>query len=99
MNISEYKIIRELGLNLNYRIDFHSSFFEIKNIEQNNCIINLIDLLDTKKLIQLIDIGMSLTGRPGQILFCRLLPMENNIYITSGASFLYENKDKAKLLN
>lgn len=79
-------------------LNYYASIFEIKSIDSSKNTAVLIDLLDpNRKEFILMDIGLSQTSVVGLIFYSRLLPIED-IYMTSGVSFGFENCYKDKLL-
>jgi hypothetical protein len=80
-------------------VDYHSSLFEIININRESCILTLIDLFDMNhKEFELIDLGLSQTIRIGIVFYFRLLPIRD-INITSGVSFGFDTTEKDKILS
>jgi len=79
-------------------LNYHASLFEVKGVDSNKNTIVLVDLLDPdRKEFTLMDIGLSHTSAVGLIFYTRLLPVQD-IYMTSGVSFGFENNFKDKLL-
>ncbi|MBA4409507.1 MAG: hypothetical protein Q8S54_07960 [Bacteroidota bacterium] len=77
----------------------YSSLFEVKSTDPIEHTIILEDLLDAnRKEFVLMDIGMSKTARPGFIFYTRLIPIRD-INMTSGASFIFDEIYKDKLLS
>lgn len=84
--------------NMNGLLNFHASLFEVKSVDSNMNTIVLVDLLDpNRKEFTLMDIGLSHTSAAGLIFYTRLLPVQD-VYMTSGVSFGFENNFKDKLL-
>jgi len=80
-------------------VNYHSSIFEIRDIDQDNCILIIIDLLDNNhREFKLIDIGFSQSARIGLVFFTRLIPI-GDINMTSGVSFGFDFSIKDKILN
>jgi len=68
-------------------VNYHSSLFEIQDINKDNAILTLIDLFDKNhKEFKLIDVGLSQTSTIGLLIYSRLLPIQD-FSITSGMSF------------
>ena len=81
------------------QIDYHSSLFEILDIDTVNCEITLTDLLENNNTVyKLMDLGLSQTGRIGLLVYTRLIPIRD-INMTSGVSFGFVAKVKDKILN
>ena len=79
-------------------LNFHSSLFEIKNVDPKNNTLVLSDLLEDNHFeYNLIDINLSHSSTYGLIFYSRLLPIQD-CYMTSGVSFPFEMSDKNKLL-
>lgn len=76
----------------------YTSLFKIESISKSENMLFLNDLLNKKDNIKLIDIGLSITGIPGLILFFRLVPLKN-FNMTSGASFIFPCEWEKYLLN
>jgi len=84
--------------NMKGLFNFHASLFEVKGVDSNKNTIVLVDLLDPNhKEYTLMDIGLSHSSVAGHIFYTRLLPVQD-IYMTSGVSFGFENSFKDKLL-
>ena len=84
--------------NMKGMLNFHASLFEVQGVDSNSNTLVLVDLLDSnRKEFTLMDIGLSHTSHAGLIFYTRLLPIED-IYMTSGVSFGFENNFKDKLL-
>lgn len=84
--------------NMNGILNYYASLFEIQSIDSSNNTLVLIDLLDPiRKKFTLMDIGLSQSSVVGVIFYTRLLPIQD-IYMTSGVSFAFENINKDKLL-
>jgi len=80
-------------------VSYHSSLFEIVNINRESCILTLIDLFDKDhKEFELIDLGLSQTVRIGIVFYFRLLPIRD-INMTSGVSFGFDTTVKGKILS
>jgi hypothetical protein len=85
--------------NMNGIFNNYSSLFEVKSTDPIGNSIILEDLLDAdRKEYVLMDIGMSITARPGFIFYTRLIPIRD-INMTSGASFIFDKIYKDKLLS
>ena len=81
------------------QVDYHSSLFEIVDIDTVNCEIILTDLLDKNNTVyKLMDLGLSQTGRIGLLVYTRLIPIRD-INMTSGVSFGFVAKVKDRILN
>jgi len=84
--------------NMKGMLNFHASLFEVKGVDSNRNTTVMVDLLDPNhKEFTLMDIGLSHTSVAGLIFYTRLLPVQD-IYMTSGVSFGFENNFKDKLL-
>jgi hypothetical protein len=80
-------------------LNYHSSLFELTNVDSTNNTLVLLDLLDLNhKEYTLMDHGMSQTSPVGLILYSRLLPFQD-INMTSGVSFGFEKIYKDNLLS
>lgn len=80
-------------------VSYHSSLFEIININRESCILTLIDLFDKDhKEFKLIDLGLSQSCKIGLVFYYRLLPVRD-INITSGVSFGFDTTVKDKILS
>ena len=110
MEVKDYRAIRQTGKDLTSKIfkfaidnnkevlSYHASLFEVKSIDSGRNTSVLIDLLDpNRKEFTLMDIGLSQTSVVGLIFYTRLLPIQD-IYMTSGVSFGFENSCKDKLI-
>ena len=85
--------------NMNGIFNNYSSLFEVKSTDPTGNTVILEDLLDAnRKEFVLMDIGMSKTARPGFIFYTRLIPIRD-INMTSGASFIFDEIHKDKLLS
>ena len=85
--------------NMNGIFNNYSSLFEVKSADSIGNSIILEDLLDaSRKEFVLMDIGMSKTARAGFIFYTRLIPIRD-INMTSGASFIFDEIYKEKLLS
>jgi len=74
----------------------YTSLFEIVAISGNT--ITLKNLLrDKDRLIRVIDIGFSLTGAPGMLIFTRIVPFKD-FNLTSGISFPFRGRLKKRLV-
>lgn len=74
----------------------YTSLFEIVAISGNTMILK--DLLkEEDRFIRLLDIGFSLTGTPGMLIFIRVVPFKD-FNMTSGISFLFRGSLKKYLI-
>ena len=80
------------------KLNAFTSLFEVVEVEKENCLINLIDVLDSDKKYSLIDIGFSQTCWIGILFFTRLIPLPE-FNITGGVSFGFRREKKEKILN
>ena len=80
-------------------VSYHSSLFEIININRESCILTLIDLFDKNhKEFKLIDLGLSQSCKIGLVFYYRLLPVRD-VNITSGVSFGFDSSVKDRILS
>ena len=80
-------------------VSYHSSLFEIININRESCILTLIDLFDKNhKEFKLIDLGLSQSCKIGLVFYYRLLPIRG-FNITSGVSFGFDSSVKDRILS
>ena len=80
-------------------VSYHSSLFEIVNINKESCILTLIDLFDKNhKEFKLIDLGLSQTCIIGLVFYYRLLPIRD-INMTSGVSFGFDSSVKDRIFS
>ncbi len=76
----------------------YTSLFEVKRVLRNKCIIVLKDLLNEDgPQIKLVDLHLSQTIFPEALLFTRVIPF-NNLKISSGVNFLFQNDLKDLLM-
>lgn len=76
----------------------YTSLFEVKSVFRNKYMIVLKDLLNEDcPLIKLVDLHLSQTISPEALLFTRVIPF-NNLKISSGVSFVFQNDLKDLLI-
>ena len=79
-------------------LNSYTSLFEIVDNNSDTASVILKDIFKKKNKIELIDFGLSSTGRKKLLLYLRVIPIDS-YYITSGISFLFpENKKDIILL-
>ena len=80
-------------------VNYHSSLFEVQEINRDSCILTLIDLFDGNyKEYKLMDLGFSQTAKVGLVIYSRLIPVRR-INMTSGVSFGFDLPAKDKILS
>ena len=80
-------------------VNYHSSLFEVQEINSDSCILTLIDLFDGNyKEYKLMDLGFSQTAKVGLVIYSRLIPVRR-INMTSGVSFGFDLPAKDKILS
>ena len=82
---------------LEAKLNAFTSLFEVVGVDKENCLINIIDVLDSEKKYSLIDIGFSQTCRIGMLFFTRMIPLPE-FNMTGGVSFGFGREKKEKLL-
>jgi len=80
-------------------VNYHSSLFEVQEINSDSCILTLIDLFDGNyKEYKLMDLGFPQTAKVGLVIYSRLIPVRR-INMTSGVSFGFDLPAKDKILS
>ncbi|MCX6256916.1 MAG: hypothetical protein NTW49_03315 [Bacteroidia bacterium] len=87
----------EENILLEGKLNAFTSLFEVVELDKENCIIKLIEVLESDKIYSIIDIGFSQTGWAGLLVFTRLIPLPD-FYITGGVSFGFKSEQKEKLI-
>ncbi|MFH1160286.1 MAG: hypothetical protein V1733_04990 [bacterium] len=87
----------EENILLEGKLNAFTSLFEVVGFDKENCLIKVIDVLDSDKNYSLIDIGFSQTGWIGLLFFTRIIPLPD-FNITGGVSFGFRRETKEKLL-
>jgi|GEM_PF-470030 len=73
------------------------SLYQITNADSAACTVHVIDLLNKNAPLQFQEIGLSQTGKPGSLIFTRLLPFPNFL-VTGGVSFIFNPIHKDRLI-
>jgi len=80
-------------------VDSYASLFAIQEVDADNATLILKDELDKDaKVYSLMDINLSQTAKPDILIYTRLLPIED-VFISSGLSFIYHPQYKTNMMN
>lgn len=88
-SLEEQEMIEQLKKNYN-------SVFEVKDIDKSNSIVTLFDLI-SKKVFLLKDIGISSTSQIGALFYLRMIPIKEDLYMTSGVVLGFLAMDFSKI--
>jgi len=79
-------------------INSYASLFTVQQISEDNTLILKDELDNEAKEYTMMDINLSQTARPDILIYSRLLPIED-VFVSSGLSFIYHPQYKTSIMN